>query len=406
MKKHKKTYHLQIGFALIIGILLGGSATFFIPYFSLGKYTSRQLSTYEKFSVIDQILQKEFYDQEQLSGAKEGMMEGAIKGYVNGLQDPHTNYLSTEENTLFMEELNNNANIEGIGAVIEKKEDYIQIQEVIKNGPAYEAGLQPLDRIIMIGTGGTQTLTTSEAVQKIRGEKGTSVRLGIWRITKEGEDDIFEIEVVRDTISIPSVRSRMIDYQGKKLGYIELSLISDNTTKLLLQEINALYAEGMEGILLDLRGNSGGFLEEAVKILGHFVPQGELVVKSAYYAFDSVEHYSKGRGELAEVPMVILVDLLTASAGEIIALTLQERGVSVVGTQTFGKGSIQTYEEFPDGSNIKYTIGKRFSPRGVNIDGVGMTPNEIVERDQDAYANSGIDKQLEKAEELLVSILK
>jgi len=198
----------------------------------------------------------------------------------------------------------------------------------------------------------------------------------------------------------------MIDYQGKKLGYIELSLISDNTTKLLLQEINALYAEGMEGILLDLRGNSGGFLEEAVKILGHFVPQGELVVKSAYYAFDSVEHYSKGRGELAEVPMVILVDLLTASAGEIIALTLQERGVSVVGTQTFGKGSIQTYEEFPDGSNIKYTIGKRFSPRGVNIDGVGMTPNEIVERDQDAYANSGIDKQLEKAEELLVSILK
>jgi carboxyl-terminal processing protease len=164
--------------------------------------------------------------------------------------------------------------------------------------------------------------------------------------------------------------------------------------------------EGMDGIILDLRGNGGGYLEEASKFLGHFLPKGEITVKSEYQAFNSIDLTSEGRGELASFPMVILIDQLTASAGEIIALALQEKGVPIVGMQSFGKGTIQSFTELKDGSSLKYTIGKRYSPNHSSINGTGVLPDVEVEWDYEAYQTNGIDNQLEEAKKVLKELIE
>ena len=172
-----------------------------------------------------------------------------------------------------------------------------------------------------------------------------------------------------------------------------------------MNELIELMNEGMEGMILDLRGNGGGYLEEASKFLGHFIPKGEMVVKSEYQAFKPITLVSGGRGELANFPMIIIIDQLTASAGEIIALALQERGVQVIGMPSFGKGTIQSFTEFPDGSSLKYTIGKRYSPQGISINGTGIVPNIQVDRDSEKYQSEGRDNQLKKAEEIVISLI-
>jgi carboxyl-terminal processing protease len=162
----------------------------------------------------------------------------------------------------------------------------------------------------------------------------------------------------------------------------------------------------LDGLVLDLRGNGGGYLEEASKFLGHFLPKGETTVLSEYNAFEPISLKSTGRGELATIPTVILIDQLTASAGEIIALTLQEKGAPIVGMPSFGKGTIQTFTELPDGSSLKYTIGKRFSPQHVNVTGTGVIPNVEIKRNYELYTQKKIDNQLEKAKELLFTLIK
>jgi carboxyl-terminal processing protease len=160
-----------------------------------------------------------------------------------------------------------------------------------------------------------------------------------------------------------------------------------------------------DGIILDLRGNGGGYLEEASKFLGHFLPKGEVTVQSEYNAFTSIDLKSTGKGELENIPLVVLVDQLTASAGEIIALTLQERGVPIVGMPTFGKGTIQTFTALDDGSSLKYTVGKWFSPQHVNVNGTGILPDFEIQRDQQLHIDKQIDTQLEKAKEVLFTLI-
>jgi carboxyl-terminal processing protease len=173
-----------------------------------------------------------------------------------------------------------------------------------------------------------------------------------------------------------------------------------------VNELIELMNEGIQGIILDVRGNGGGYLEEAAKFLGHFLPKDEVVVKSEYQAFNPITLISEGRGELATMPTVVLIDQLTASAGEIIALALQEKGVKIIGMPSFGKGSIQSFTELPDGSSLKYTIGKWYSPQGMSIDGTGIIPDIEVVWDFETYQASGIDNQLEKAKEVLIMSIK
>ena len=373
------------------------------------KLVEKHESRYTKFEIIDGILDGEFYDEGILSGSKADMVEWALVWYVGAIDDPYTVYLREEDNTELMNELEDNAGFAGIWAVIEKQENYVVISEVLKNSPAARAGLLPLDRIYMVEDQTLEDLSATEVVQLIRGEKWTEVNLFIEREWKNWEENTrFWIPIVRDDVSIPSVTSEIFEKNGKNLLYLEISIISNKTTALLLEEVSEAIASAgkIDGIILDLRWNSWGYLEEAVKLLGHFFPRDTLLVKSKYKAYEDIDHVSKWRWELWNYPIVILVDQLTASAGEIIALKFQEEWKTIIWMQTFGKWSIQAVEDFKDGSSLKYTVWKWYSPNDVNIDKEWITPDIEVERDYEKYKEDWTDNQLEAAKEELLKLIE
>ncbi|MFA5748165.1 MAG: S41 family peptidase [Candidatus Absconditabacterales bacterium] len=359
---------------------------------------------YERFDEIYNLLQNSYYDKEKLNSGL--MIQSALKSYVDAIDDPYTLYMDIQQNSGFQTELKGEMNFEGIGAVVTKKDYYVMIEEVLKSSPAFDAGLIALDRIVMIDSGSTKDLDINQAVAKIRGPKGTKVKLIVERIKKDGQKEVLEKEVLRDKVLVPSVTSEI--FTGKnKIGYINISIIGEETEKLLKQNINDFKNQNIKGIILDLRGNGGGLLPIAVEISSHFVPKDKVIVTAKYKIFNDEIYSSKGYSDLQNIPIVILVDGMTASAGEIIALALQEQiGAKLVGTQTFGKGSIQTMEEFTDTTSLKYTIGKRYSPSNKNIDKIGITPDYIIEFDKDKYIKDKIDNQLEKTKEVINQLIK
>lgn len=361
------------------------------------------LKKYERFEEIQQVLNQEYVDQKLLLSGEKSMLNSAVKAYVDGLGDPYTTYLDAVEFSGLQHELEWEGQIEGIWAIVGKKEYYIQIEEVIKGSPAFKAGLLPLDRIIMIGTGETKNLTTYEAVSLIRGKKWTKVKFGIERPQNSWENQYLVIEVERDTIDVPSVRSKILTHDNQKIWYIEISIFWEQTNKLLTRAISDSINENVSGIVLDLRGNGGGLLPVAVDLAGHFLEPWTLVVKTDFYTYQKADYRTKGFGELKEFPIVVLIDKMSASASEILALALREQGsnVKILGTSSFWKGTIQTLKDFDDQTSLKYTVGKRFWPQWTSIDKIGITPDIEVAFDMTGYIEKKIDNQLEKALEVL-----
>jgi len=408
-KNSHKIYILDAILFIVFGMIIWWGLMIWKQDIVLSKLIEKHESKYTKFSAIDEILEREYYEEELLKNSADDMVEWALVGYVWAIDDPHTVYLKEEDNTELSNELQDDAGFAGIWAVIEKQEIYVVISEVLKNSPAARAWLLPLDRIYMVEDQTLEDLTAQEVVQLIRGEKWTEVNLFIEREWKKWEEPSrFWVPIVRDEVSIPSVTSEVIEKDGKNLLYLEVSIISNKTTALLLEEVrDALETTGkIDGIILDLRGNSGGYLEEAVKLLGHFFPRDTLLVKSKYKAYEDIDHVSKWRWELWNYPIVILVDQLTASAGEIIALKFQEEWKTIIWMQTFGKWSIQAVKDFNDGSSLKYTVWKWYSPNDVNIDKEWITPDIEVERDYEKYKEDWTDNQLEAAKEELMKLIK
>lgn len=393
-----------------LGMLIGGGLIFFrmqSSYSELNQFFATMEKKYFRIEEISQLLSEEYYDQAELLSGEAMMIEQATKAFVDGLGDPFTSYLDAEQFSGLQSDLEGEGKIEGIGAVVGKKDYYVQIEEVVKDSPAFKAGLLPLDRIVLIWTGETKELTTSEAVQKIRGPKGSSVQLFIERIEKSGEKSYLEKEVVRDIIDVPSVRSKILTHNGLKLGYLEVSIFGDQTNKLFTRAISELLGAKVEGFILDLRGNGGGLLDAAVELAGHFIPEGKIVTKTKYATFNALDYFSKGFGELEKKPLVILIDGLSASASEILALALKEQlQAPLIGMQSFWKGSIQTLYDFNDGTSLKYTIGKWFWPQGTTIDKVGIKPDFELEFNLTGYLENGLDNQLEKAQEVLIKKIK
>jgi len=363
-------------------------------------------TTYQRFDTIYDILQNSYYNTDKLNTWK--MLNNAIKAYVDAIDDPYTIYMDSEQNSGFQEELKWSSDFEGIGAVISKKDYYIQIDEVIKWSPAFNAWLKLLDRILMINTWSTKGLDVNEAVHQIRGPKWSKVLLTIERIYKDGNKELIEKEIIRDKLVIPSVNGKLMTWiNGEHLWYINISIIWEETENLLTQTLHELQSKDIKGIILDLRGNWWGILPIAVKIASHFIPKDTLVVSTKYTVFEDEKMLSLGYSYFQNIPIVVLVDWLTASAGEIIALALQQTvGAQLVWTQTFGKWSIQTMNEFPDWTSLKYTVGKRYAPNNTNIDTIWITPDVVIEFDIDAYIKNTYDNQLEKAKETLSNIIK
>ena len=399
----------EILLVLLFGILVG----FFVSSlkYSQDNDIAAQISAlakkYYRMEEISYILEKEYYDDNVLVWKKWDMIENATKAFVDWLWDPYTSYLDEEQFSWLQDELDGTDYIEWIGAVVWKKDYYIQIEEVVKWSPAYKAGLQPLDRIVMIWTGETQDLTVTEAVKRIRWPKWTNVDLFIERVDKIWKKNYFQVEIMRDVIDVPSVKSDILEKNWVKIGYIEVFSFWDQTNKLFTHAISEILSEKVKGVIIDVRWNWWWLLTSAVQLAWHFIPKWELIVKSKYRNYEETEYLSKWFWELENMPTVILIDGLSASSSEIFAIALKEKQwASIVWKQSFWKGSIQTLFDFEDGTSLKYTVWKRFSPNGISIDKEWIVPDFEEAVDITWYVENWIDSQLEKAKEVLLGKIK
>ena len=318
-------------------------------------------------------------------------IEGAISGLVRSYGDPYTIFLPPTDASSFEESIS--GNFGGVGMEVGLREGMVSVISPLPDTPASRAGIVSGDIIIKIDEASTEGMDIDEAVKLIRGEKGTEVVLTLFR---EGELEFLEIPVVRDIINIPTVKTE------QKGDVFIISLYSFNA--LSESKMNEALREYINSdaikMIIDLRGNPGGFLQSSVAIASHFIPAGKPVVRESFGGDTSEQVYrSQGKllGTRAPKEMVVLVDRGSASASEILAGALQEHGIAtLMGAQTFGKGSVQELVDLPNGSSLKVTIARWLTPNGVSISDGGLTPDILVDRTpQQIIAEE--DPQLEAA---------
>ncbi len=336
-------------------------------------------------------LVKEKYYQQPVSDKE--LFYGAIEGMVAAAGDPYTTYFDPEAAADFQSMLS--GSFSGIGAEIGMKEEQLVVVSPLAGSPAETAGIRAGDAIVMIDTVETYGISVEKAVSLIRGEKGTTVVLSV---VHEGDDVLTEVSIVRDTITIDSVKWS-VDEQG--IALISIFTFNDDTTELFNNAINDILSKGATRIILDLRGDPGGLLTAAIDVASAWVGYETVVVEKEQDDAKSFSGVSAPR--LQGIPTVVLVNGGSASASEIVAGALQDyKFATVVGTQTFGKGSVQDYRELEDGSAVKITIAEWYTPNGRSINETGITPDVIVDfTREEALANH--DPQKEKAIELLLA---
>lgn len=409
MKENNNQQGWHLFFVLLLGILIGFISS------SLKNSDNRNIieisdNLFEKYKRIEEVsflLDKEYYNQDLLSWKSIEMMENATKAFVDWIWDPYTTYLDKEEFSWLQNELVWEDSIEWIWIVVWKKDYYLQVEEVVKETPAYKVWIQPLDRIVMIWTWEVQDLTVTQAVKKIRWPQWTTVDLFIERVNKKGKKDYFQVEVTRDVIDVPSVKSKVYEKDWIKIGYIEILTFWEQTNKLFTHAISEILSEKVKGVIVDVRWNGWWLLTSAVQLAWHFIPQWELIVKSKYKNYQDTDYLSKWFWELENMPTVVLIDGLSASSSEIFALALKEKQWAIiVWKQSYGKWTIQTLFDFDDGTSLKYTVWKRFSPNGNSIDDEWIIPDVEESVDITWYVENWIDSQLEKAKDVLIWKIK
>ena len=325
----------------------------------------------------------------------EDKVRGAIDGLVRSYNDPYTMYLPPEDSAAFEEDIS--GNFSGIGMEVGIRDDVITVIAPLPDSPAEKAGLLAGDVVVRINNEPTEKMSVDEAVRRIRGEKGTQVTLVIFR---KGEDEFRDVVVVRDTIKIPTSKTEV------RGDVFIISLYSFNAiSEMEMQKALREYVQsGKRKLVLDLRGNPGGYLESAVSIASYFLPVGKTVVRESFGENEKEQVYrSAGRtlGAFAPEKFVVLVDGGSASASEILAGALKEHGVAtIIGAQTFGKGSVQELINLDDGSSLKVTVARWLTPEGHSISEGGLTPNILVERTPEERAE-GKDSQLDRALEFI-----
>jgi len=310
------------------------------------------------------------------------MSQAAIKGMLEALDDPHSSYLDPEDYQLSLASLE--GKLEGIGAQVAIKEEQLMIIAPIPDAPAARAGIRAGDIILEVDGRPTSEMSLAEAVLTIRGPKGTSVRL---IILHQDETEPEEIEIVRDEIDLPSVRSEM---RGD-IAYISLTYFSERTDEELSPVLQSIAGEAATGIVLDLRSNSGGLLQTVVDVASHFLREGVVVsVVDNQGKHTTLEVTSKE--VITDLPLVVLVDSYSASGSEVLAGALQDYArATIAGTRTFGKGSVNTLHQLKDGSGLYLTIARWLTPNGRLIEGEGLNPDYELDLTGEAAIQWAID---------------
>jgi carboxyl-terminal processing protease len=354
---------LVIGALLVVLTLsLGGSA--------VSKVTDNA-ATYEQlrlFTEVLSIVQNQYVDEVP---PKE-LIYSAIKGTLRGL-DPHSSFLDPDSYREMQVETS--GSFGGLGIEITLKDDILTVVAPIDGTPAYRAGLHTGDRIVKIDGLSTKDMQLADAVKRMRGKPGSKV---IISVVREGWGEPKDFEIVREQIKVQSVRT--VD-MGEGIQYIKLRQFQEQSPQDLESQLEKLTKSGMKALILDLRNNPGGLLTAAVEVSEKFVDDGKLVVYTEGRVRNQNMRFSAhAKRGYSQMPMVILVNQGSASASEIVAGALQDWGrATVVGTQTFGKGSVQTIIPLSDGSGLRLTTAKYFTPKGRSIHGKGITPDIIVE---------------------------
>lgn len=322
----------------------------------------------------------------------ETIMTGGIKGAMNALGDPYSEYMDGKTYKDFMRMTK--GSFGGVGLILGSKENVLTVVAPIEDTPGDKAGIKSGDQISKIDSKDTKDLTLEQAVNMIRGLEGSEVTLTINRTGEEMRD----YTLIRSTIEIKTVKGKMLD---NGIGYVRLSMFNEHTGDDFSKKIQDLAGEGMKGVILDLRNNPGGLLSESIKVANHFIPQGPVV---SVVQKDGTKKTHFSDSETTKYPVVILVNGGSASASEIVAGAVQDTGVgTLIGTKTFGKGTVQITMPLGDDSAVKLTIAKYFTPNDRSIHGIGLEPDITVEM-PDSKENT-TDLQLEKAIEVLTQKL-
>lgn len=339
-------------------------------------------------------LKNSFIDKEKINVEK--IIYGAISGMTKSLEDPYTVFLTPEEAKRFDEDVS--GTFEGIGVEIGIRKGQLQVIAPIEGTPAQKAGLRNGDKILKINEISTMDITLEEAVNLIRGPKGTKVILTIFR---NGWDETKEIEIERDVINVPATKLEFKEISGQKIAYLQIYHFTLDAEDYFKKNVFEILANPTKKIILDLRNNPGGYLEEAKNIAGWFLKKGETIFIEEFANGEKKEYKSKGTGILSDYKIVVLINEGTASGAEILAGALRDKGgIMLVGTKTFGKGSVQQIEKLSNGSILKVTIARWLTPNGDLITDKGLEPDIKIEttfKDE----MQGKDPQLEKALEIL-----
>ncbi len=343
----------------------------------------------KEISDIMDIIQENFVGDKKLD--KTILMQGAVKGMMETLDDPHSNYFSKDG----MEDLEGKIKGEysGVGMIIRKSAgEPVMVELLIEGTPAFKAGIRPKDKLMAIDGKQTYNMDLEEASKMLKGKSGTKVKVQIYRETEKKSK---EITLKRETIKLENVSSKMLP---NKIGYIKLTQFGDDVDVQVAKSLEKLQSEGMKGLIFDLRNNPGGRIDQALKICSMFIPEGVIVSERPK---NGPETFNMREGKYyGDFPLVVLINEGSASASEIVAGAVRDykRG-KLVGEKSFGKGSVQVLLPLPDGDGIKLTIAKYYTPKGENIHGKGITPDIVVEEDEDYLFYDGLVTNIDEKEQ-------
>lgn len=389
-----KVYELLIfGFLIVI-------ITIFLTFVVMNDISSKKIRNTNKSLKLSEV--EEVYDllkEEYFKDIDDDKLaEGAIKGMLESLDDPHTNYMNKAETDNFSDIMN--GSYEGIGAEISTdKDNNVIVVSVFKKSPADEAGLKFNDIITMVNGKDVKGMTPTQVVALIKDNTKKTAKL---KINRDGNELEFEIE--KRNIVIDSVESKVFTKEGKKIGYVIINNFANNTYSQFKQHIEDMEKQNISGLIIDVRGNSGGYLHSVTSMINMFLPKGSI----SYQIADKKKttKYTVSTPESRNYPVAVLVNKASASASEILAISLKESyGADVVGTNTYGKGTVQVTKNLSSGAMIKYTIQKWLSPKGNWINEVGVEPTIKVEL-SDEYQKDPKeenDNQLQKALDIVAN---
>ncbi|MDG2307429.1 MAG: S41 family peptidase [Candidatus Binatia bacterium] len=365
-KSRRRAWLTMLAFGLIMAVLFsGGRAVQGVS--AVGGDAYDRLET---FTSILTIVQKNYVEE---VGTKE-LLEGAVNGMLGSL-DPHSAYLTPE---LYKElQVDTKGSFGGLGIEITNRSGVLTVVSPIEDTPAYRAGIQPGDQIIKIEGEFTKDLALMDAVKKMRGPPGSKVKISVKR---EGTADLIDFTITREDIQIQSVKSRDL---GDGYGYVRITQFQERTAQNVdnaLSEIAAANGGAILGLVLDLRNDPGGLLSQAVKVTDEFLDSGMIVYTDGRLDSQNQKYFAHKQGSSTDFPMVVLVNGGTASAAEIVAGALQDhKRALVLGTQTFGKGSVQTILPLDDSSAIRLTTARYYTPGGRSIQATGIVPDIEME---------------------------